>query len=241
MLLVVLIFWEDFHWIDLCLLGQLGELLERSELLAVRRSLIISVDTFMSLGTNPLRNIGIKLWLIGLLAALDSILNGAHPLALFSRMPSFLAGTAKVLQRLGIGRLGRQSILGVVGPLSQTQSLFCIWLVVHYGLIKSLFLTSTLIKLGMRRSFRFKFGLEGMILVVFAQWALCLATFAADVRWVSGSWSSLHGIIVLANNCGDLTWHLIQFLSWADHLWRKTGLQRVHNIRSIRCGFTFPI
>jgi hypothetical protein len=76
-------------------------------------------------------------------------MNGAHHLALLSRMSSFLVGAAEALLRLGIGGLSRQNALGVIGPLSQTQSLLCIWLIVHYGLIKSLFLTSILIKLGM--------------------------------------------------------------------------------------------
>jgi len=107
------------------------------------------VDTFISLGINPLRNIGIKLRPINLLGALDTIMSGAHPLALFSRMSSFKVGAAEAVLRLGIGGLSRQNTLGVIGPLSQTQSLFCIWLIVHYGLIESLFLTSILIELAM--------------------------------------------------------------------------------------------
>jgi len=190
MLLAVLILWQNFHLVDLCLLGQLGELLERSEFLVVWWHLVVIVYIFISLDINPLRNIRIKLWSINLLSALDTIMSGAHPLALFSRMSSFLVGTAKALLRLSIGGLGSQNTLGVIGPLSQTQSLFCIWLIVHYGLIESLFLTSILIKLAMWGPFRFKFGLEGVILVVPAQWALYLASFAGDVGWASW-WSSV--------------------------------------------------
>jgi hypothetical protein len=75
-------------------------------------------------------------------------------------------------------------------------------------LIKSLFLTSILIKLGMWGAFRFKFGLEGVILVVPAQWALYLASFAGDFRWPSW-WSSVEGAVVLPSNLGYLARHLI--------------------------------